>query len=137
MRKINIYHGTRYLFPTHVNDMLLPREQAESIEAFLVVIQPGMSTHRHAHADTEQLYYVVSGEGRAALANPDGSLEESPLLPNDLLHIPRNTIHQIFCTGTQPLRYLCVDAFPSGKPHGEPTWDHHYRAVIRQQGDLK
>lgn len=133
MLKINVKQGKRYTFATHINDMLLPRERAESIEAFYVIIEPGKYTHSHVHADTEQLYYVISGTGRALFTLPNGGVEEVELRPEDVVHVPRNTRHQVFCTSTEPLCYLCVDGFPLGKPKDEPTWDDHYRAVMQQQ----
>lgn len=134
MLKINFKHGKRYTFATHINDMLLPREKAEVMEAFSVIIEPGKFTHSHVHTDTEQLYYVISGKGRGVFTGPGGGHEEVEMLPGDVLHVPRNTEHQIFCTGkAEPLVYLCVDGFPLGKPADEPTWDDHYRTVIRQQ----
>jgi mannose-6-phosphate isomerase-like protein (cupin superfamily) len=132
MRKIKVTAGKRYVFATHINEMLLPREQAESIEAFHVIIEPGKMTHSHAHSDTEQLYYVISGKGRAVFTTA-GKKEEVELLPQDVVHVPRNTEHQIFCVGGEPLTYLCVDGFPLGKPKDEPTWDSHYQAVIEMQ----
>ena len=133
MLKIHVKQGKRYTFATHINDMLLPREQAESIEAFYVIIEPGKFTHSHVHTDTEQLYYVISGTGRALFTMPNGDTKEFELVPEDVVHVPRNTRHQIFCTSDDALGYLCVDSFPLGKPKHEPTWDDHYRAVIKQQ----
>ncbi|MHB9109869.1 MAG: cupin domain-containing protein [Armatimonadota bacterium] len=133
MRKIHITDGKRYTFATHINDMLLPREEAEVMEAFRVVIEPGKYTHQHAHADTEQLYYVISGAGRADLVHPDGARKAFALLPGDVVHVPRGAEHQIFCAGDEDLVYLCVDGFPLGKPADEPTWDDHYAAVIAMQ----
>ena len=133
MPAININDGKRYHFATHINDMLLPREKAESIEAFYVIIEAGKYTHSHVHSDTEQLYYVISGAGKALFTSPNGHIDEFEMHPEDVVHVPRNTRHQIFCTGNEPLTYLCVDSFPLGKPKHEPTWDDHYRAVIKQQ----
>jgi len=139
MRKIHITDGKRYAFATHINDMLLPREEAEVMEAFRVVIEPGKYTHQHAHADTEQLYYVISGQGRADFVHPDGARGTFGMLPGDVVHVPRGAVHQIFCAGAEDLVYLCVDGFPLGKPAVEPTWDDHYAAVItlqREKGSL-
>ena len=133
MRKIRVDQGKRYTFATHINDMLLPREEAEVMEAFRVVIEPGKYTHQHIHTDTEQLYYVITGEGRADFIHADGAREEFTMAPGDVVHVPRGTEHQIFCTGTEDLIYLCVDGFPLGKPADEPTWDDHYAAVIAMQ----
>ena len=133
MYKIHITEGKRYQFATHINDMLFPREETEVLEAFLVVIEPGQYTHSHVHSDTEQLYHVISGAGRAVYTFPDGRHEEFPLTPGDVVHVPRNTEHQIFCVGEEPLNYLCVDGFPQGKPADEPTWDAHYDVVMAMQ----
>ncbi len=134
MKKINVKQGKRYIFRTHINEVLLPREEAEIIEAFYVIIESGKYTHAHAHSDTEQLYYVISGTGRAVFTFPNGSTQEFEMLPQDLVHVPRDTQHQIFCAGNgEPLTYLCVEGFPAGKPVDEPTWDDHYRAVIEAQ----
>jgi quercetin dioxygenase-like cupin family protein len=126
--KINIHQGKRYTFPTHVNDMLLPRENAEAMEAFLVIIEPGQSTHFHSHSDTEQLFYVLSGEGKGVLHFRENDIRTMEMCPEDILFVPRNIRHQIFCTSVaEPLRY------PFGRPWEEPTWDDHYRAVLQLQ----
>ena len=129
MLRINVAKGKRYTFKTHINEMLLPRENAESIEAFRVIVEPGKATHLHVHNDTEQLYYVISGQGKGLFVHPDGKREEFDMAPEDVIHVPRNTQHQIACAGAESLTYLCVDAFPGGRPAHEPTWDDHYRAV--------
>ena len=132
--KTNLRQAKRYAFATHVNDMLLPREKTEILEAFLVVIEPGKSTHLHAHSDTEQLYYVLSGCGEGVFHIEDESAETFEMRPEDVVYVPRGVRHQIFCTGeAQPLRYLCVDGFPLGRPKREPTWDDHYQAVLEIQ----
>jgi len=137
MIKTNIHQGKRYTFKTHINEILLPREKAEGIEAFLVIIEPGQFTHLHSHSDTEQLYYILSGRGEGVFRSSDQGLQKIEISPEDVLYIPRNTEHQIFCTGdNEPLRYLCVDGFPSGRPCDEPTWDDHYQAVVNFQKTL-
>lgn len=129
---INVRQGKRYVFKTHINEILLPREQAEILEAFLVIIEPGKATPLHVHDDTEQLYHVISGRGHALFQHADGRQEEFDMGPEDVVHVPRNTKHRISCTGQEPLTYLCVDAFPKGKPAHEPTWEHHYKTVKKQ-----
>ena len=132
MQKINVKRGKRYVFPTHINELLLPREESEILEAFYVIIKPDKSTPPHVHTDTEQLYYVVSGTGRAVFTFPDGRREEFEMFPEDVVHVPRNASHQISCTGqAEPLTYLCIDGFPAGKPTDEPTWDAHYQSLIK------
>lgn len=123
-----------YVFKTHINEVLLAREDAESLKAFHVIIEPGKYTHLHRHADTEQLYYVISGIGLAKVTNSNGTSRQFDLVSGDVFHIPRNIEHQIFCLSTDgPLRYLCVDGFPLGRPQDEPTWDDHYHKVLELQ----
>lgn len=133
MLKIGFTQGKRYTFASHINDMLVPREKAEVLEAFRVIVEPGKQTHLHSHSDTEQLYFVVSGRGRGVFVHPGGGREEFDMAPDDVIHVPRNTQHQISCAGDASLVYLCVDGFPQGRPVAEPTWDDHYAEVLRLQ----
>jgi mannose-6-phosphate isomerase-like protein (cupin superfamily) len=135
--KININSGKRYVFKTHINEILLPRENAEIIEAFLVIIEPGKYTHLHKHDDTEQLYFIISGEGQAELESADSKFKHQ-LCPGDIIYIPRKVSHQIFCLSTdEPLRYLCIDGFSLGKPQNEPTWESHFKEVVEMQKRTK
>ncbi len=51
----------RYRFPTHVNDLVVDRSEAECSEVFMVVLQPGEAPPLHKHDDTEQVYYMLDG----------------------------------------------------------------------------
>ena len=122
---------TRYRFPTHINDLVMDRADAETSEVFIVVLEPGQAPPLHVHDDTEQIFYVMEGEGRLQIGESE---ERLPVKPGDVVRIPPHTYHRIFCEGDQPLRYLSVDCFVSGKPKDEPTWDAHVRAVCAAQG---
>lgn len=117
-----------YFFPTHNNLLVMDRAYAEVAEVFVVEVETDKFTHRHIHNDTEQLYYILSGEGKVEIER-DGKKEEYPIKPTEVIHIPRNCYHQTFCIGSQQLRYLAVDCFPQGKNLAEPTWDDHARAI--------
>ena len=123
-----------YRFPTHDNLLIMDRAYAEGCESILVRIAPQKFTHRHAHNDTEQLYYVLSGEGKVVLERPDGSVEEHVIVPTNFVHIPRNNFHQIFCTGEDSLKYVAIDCFTFGHNADEPTWDSHARVVCDDNG---
>lgn len=117
-----------YYFPTHDNLLVMDRSNAEVSEAFIVQVAPNKFTHRHVHDDTEQLFFILSGKGRLDLER-DGKMESFMLNPNDFVHVPRNCYHQTFCEGTDSLKYLAIDCFPSGHNPDEPTWDSHARVV--------
>jgi mannose-6-phosphate isomerase-like protein (cupin superfamily) len=121
----------RYRFPTHVNDLVMDRSQAETSEVFIVVLEPGEAPPRHVHHDMEQIFYVLDGNGDLQIGEPP---TRHPVTPGDLVRIPPHMYHTITCTGTRPLRYLSVDAFVGGKPVAEPTWESHVRVLCETFG---
>ncbi len=122
---------TRYRFPTHVNDLVMDRSEAETSEAFVVVLEPGEAPPLHVHHDTEQILYVLEGVGVLQIGETP---ECYPVNPGDLVRIPPHVFHNITCTGSQRLRYLSVDAFVGGRPKDEPTWDSHVRVLCERYG---
>ena len=124
-------HTTRYRFPTHVNELVMDRADAETSEVFIVVLEPGQAPPLHVHDDTEQIFYVLEGRGLLQIGE---RAERHAVKPGDVVRIPPHTYHRIFCDGDKPLRYLSVDCFVGGRPKDEPTWDAHVRAVCAAQG---
>lgn len=121
----------RYRFPTHVNDLVMDRSEAETSEAFIVVLEPGEAPPLHLHHDVEQIFYVLEGAGVLQVGETP---QYFPVKPGDLVRIPPHTFHRITCTGSQPMRYLSVDAFVGGKSKAEPTWDSHVRLLCATFG---
>lgn len=121
---------THYRFPTHVNDLVMDRAEAETSEAFMVVLQPGEAPPLHKHDDTEQVFYIIEGAGTL-------QIEEKNFFDvkvGDVVRIPPHTYHAIKCKGAIALRYLSVDCFLNGRPQDEPTWDAHVKAVCKNFG---
>ena len=116
---------TRYRFPTHVNDLVLDRSEATSAEVFIVVLEPGEAPPLHRHPDTEQIFYILEGEGELRIGAEGG--EHLRIKPGDVVRIPPDTLHMISNDGITPVRYLSIDSFPGGRPTAEPTWDDHVR----------
>jgi mannose-6-phosphate isomerase-like protein (cupin superfamily) len=71
-------------------------------EATLEVEQ---ATERHYHRVTEEIYFVVKGQGRMEL---DG--ETTYMKPGDAVLIPPGAWHQLENNGTSELRILCMCA---------------------------
>jgi quercetin dioxygenase-like cupin family protein len=63
-------------------------------------LPPGGSTERHYHALSEEIYFLLEGEGELEL---DG--ERRTLRPGDAALIPPGAWHTI--TAATPLRFLC------------------------------
>ncbi len=120
----------RYRFPTHVNDLVVDRSEAKCSEVFMVVLEPGEAPPLHQHDDTEQVYYMLDGEG--VLTVGEGS-EAHPVMAGQVVVIPPTVPHSIRAVGG-PVRYLAVDSFVSPEGKLEATWDEHVKAVCGQQG---
>lgn len=122
----------RYRFPTHTNELVMDRAEATTSESFISVMEPGEAPPLHQHDDTEQVFYVLSGEGRLEVG--EDAADQGRLVPGDLVRIPPSTPHRVHCVSDVPLRYLVVDCFPGGRPSAEPTWESHVKVVCEQNG---
>jgi quercetin dioxygenase-like cupin family protein len=120
-----------YRFPTHVNDLVMDRADAETSEVFVVVLEPGEGPPLHVHHDTEQIFYVLEGAGVLQIGDAGQSY---PVRAGDVVRIPPHTPHRIECASPRTLRYLSVDCFVGGRPADEPTWESHVRTMCVQNG---
>jgi quercetin dioxygenase-like cupin family protein len=121
----------RYRFPTHINDLVVDRADSQTSEVFMVVLEPAEAPPLHKHDDTEQVFYILEGEGIFSI----GAERQKYLVhPTDVVRIPPRTLHSIQCAGQKPMRYLAIDCFVAGRPENEPTWDAHVKVLCREQG---
>ena len=70
-------------------------------------LEPGRRTERHYHAESEEFYYVLAGQGDMEV---DG--ERAAVGPGDAILIPAGAWHQITAGGESELRFLCCCAPP-------------------------
>jgi mannose-6-phosphate isomerase-like protein (cupin superfamily) len=68
-------------------------------------VPAGAKTIAHRHAKTEEIYYVVEGEGLMRLGD-----EVRRVGPGDAIAIPPGTLHQISNAGPSVLKFLCCCA---------------------------
>ena len=68
-------------------------------------LAPGLSTTPHYHPITEEIYYILTGEGLMRIAD-----ESRRVGPGDAIAIPPGMTHQITNTGREELRFLCCCA---------------------------
>lgn len=68
-------------------------------------VAPGLSTAAHHHPLTEEIYYILAGEGLMRIAD-----ETRRVGPGDAVAIPPGMVHQITNTGHEELRFLCCCA---------------------------
>ena len=72
---------------------------------------PGASTAPHHHVKTEEIYYILEGEGRVQVGD-----EVRAVRVGDAIAIPPGALHQITNTGGEVLKFLCCCA---------PGYEHH------------
>ena len=65
----------------------------------------GASTQEHYHAATEEIYYITRGVGRIRIGEELREVGEG-----DAIAIPPGRKHQIWNSGSEPLRFLCCCA---------------------------
>ena len=67
-----------------------------------VVLLPGRGHDRHNHPESEEILYVLSGEGEQML--DDG--EPFQVKPGDTIYVPTGVFHSTRNTGWEPMRLL-------------------------------
>ena len=70
-------------------------------------LEPGQATERHYHGASQEIYFVLKGQGEFEL---DGEIRY--LRPGDAALIPPGAWHTFENNGTSELRFLCICAPP-------------------------
>lgn len=68
-------------------------------------LAPGQSTTPHFHRRSEEIYYILSGEGQMRLAG-----EVRQVGGGDAIAIPPGVVHRLTNTGAEVLKLLCCCA---------------------------
>jgi oxalate decarboxylase/phosphoglucose isomerase-like protein (cupin superfamily) len=69
-----------------------------------VVLQPGRGHDRHNHPESEEILYVLSGEGEQMLDDR----EPFHVKPGDTIYVPTGVFHSTRNTGWEPMRLLAL-----------------------------
>lgn len=84
----------------------------ERFSAGVVKLEPGKGHERHTHPNSDEILYVVRGEGEQEVAD-----ETQDIAAGDMVHIPEGVEHGTINTGWEPLTLLAVYA-PPGPEEG-------------------
>ena len=79
----------------------------------------GARTTPHYHPKTEEIYYILAGEGRMRI-----DAETAPVGPGDAIAISPGATHEITNTGQQPLVFLCCCA---------PGYEHSDTVLVERE----
>lgn len=91
-----------------VSDLLFaPELGASNLTVTWVEGKPGSQQPLHAHAESEQVYVIVRGEGVMIIEG-----EEEPVAARSAVRIPAGATHAIRNTGPTPLEYVSATAPP-------------------------
>jgi oxalate decarboxylase/phosphoglucose isomerase-like protein (cupin superfamily) len=79
-------------------------EEGAGITFGEVLLLPGKGHDRHNHPESEEILYVLSGEGEQMV--DDG--EPFPVGPGDTIYVPTAVFHSTRNTGWEPMRLLAL-----------------------------
>jgi len=79
----------------------------ERFSAGVVKLEPGKGHERHTHPDSDEILYVVRGEGDQEVAE-----ETREITAGDMVYVPEGVEHGTVNTGWEPLVLLAVYAPP-------------------------
>ena len=85
----------------------LPTGGVEHQSLAEATLAPGQATQRHYHRASEEIYFVLDGDGEMKL---DG--ERRAVSAGDAVAIPAGAWHELRAEGDRPLRILCSCAPP-------------------------
>ncbi|HLJ56527.1 MAG TPA: cupin domain-containing protein [Chthonomonadaceae bacterium] len=86
-----------------IREILAPRNSCLERQSLAeATIAAGGRTIAHFHPNTEEIYYIMDGEGAMAI---DG--EQRHVRQGDAIAIPAGRRHQIRNAGSVPLVFLC------------------------------
>ena len=98
-----------------------------------VVVLPGKGHGRHNHPDSEEILYVLSGQGDQTIDGVNGGAP-FPVRAGDTIYIPGGVFHSTTNTGWEPMRVLALynPAGPENDLSGLP--DHQELAGGQPSG---
>lgn len=83
------------------------REGSTHLSLARATVEPDTATLRHRHGESEEVYYVLRGEGALEIG---GAIER--VGPGDARLIPAGVEHRVTAVGPEPLVILCACSPP-------------------------
>ena len=89
--------------PAQGGDYLVQGDMAGVLGCGRTILEPGSSVGEHGHPDTEELYLILEGHGRAVLDGASWAVG-----PGDLFVCKAGHAHGLLNDSDAPLTYLAV-----------------------------
>ena len=111
--EVDGFHGMCGL----VKELLKPdNSDIRQLSIALITVEPRMAAIPHKHAVTEEVYYILEGEGIVTIDDAQYRLRRG-----HAVYIPDGCLHQIANTGATTLSLLTVNAPPYDPSDVEET----------------
>ncbi len=90
--------------------------------------------HFHTILDTAEIYYGLAGEGYMIMENPEGDTIELPILPGEVIYVPRRYAHRTVNTGNVPLILFFTFPADAGHDYGTIETKGYHKIVVEKDG---
>lgn len=91
-------------FEWGVSKWLVTPATGAALTAGVAVLQPGLGHGRHNHPDSEEILYVISGDGSQMVDDAP----PFPLAAGDVVYVPAGIYHATYSASWEPLRLFVV-----------------------------
>jgi mannose-6-phosphate isomerase-like protein (cupin superfamily) len=110
--------------------VLLDRGETELTEIALNEWRAGLDGPPHVHGQKDQVFYIVSGQGKIVLGENYHEVKAGCLA-----YVPTGMVHQSITTSDVPLRYILFNVFNNPDKEGHASFKDHISKVkeIRKQ----
>jgi len=81
---------------------------AKTFSGGVVDLPPGQGHSRHNHEGSEEIIFVISGNGQQMVERPDGTPETQDVGPGCTILIPEARFHATLNTGPGPMQLFVV-----------------------------
>ena len=81
---------------------------AERSAGGVVILDPGKGHARHNHPGSEEILYVISGEGDQMVEDGAGNPMYQHMKAGDMVFIPTGVFHSTVNTSWEPMRILAI-----------------------------
>lgn len=82
-------------------------DTGEYIQVVIMSINPGEDIGLEVHADTDQVLYLIKGEGKVVLNG-----EEMPFKAGDVVLVHAGTEHNFVTVGSEPMKIITMYSPP-------------------------
>ncbi|WP_262177421.1 cupin domain-containing protein [Haloarcula laminariae] len=79
----------------------------EEFSSGVVLLKPGKGHERHTHPDSDEILYILGGEGEQTIGD-----ETRTVSAGEMVYIPKGVEHSTMNTSWEPLRFLAVYSPP-------------------------